>query len=51
MFELVQLLKNKKTGKYQCPYCLKRLENRDNIIWECRKCKMYFGMRKQEVKK
>ena len=42
MFEIVMLLKSKKTGRFHCPFCIKELKDK-GICWECEKCKKYYG--------
>jgi len=42
--ELVRILKNKKTGEYKCPYCLKPLKIKDNVCLYCKKCKKYMPL-------
>ena len=45
--ELVKILKNKKTGNFHCPFCLKKLktikiENKEKVLY-CKKCKKYLA--------
>ena len=44
-FEVVRILKDKKTGKYHCLFCFKKLkETKNPFCLECKKCKKYYGL-------
>ncbi len=45
MFEVVNLLKNKITGNYHCPYCIEILRQRGDNLY-CKKCKKEFSFPK-----
>ena len=51
--ELVRILKNKKTGKYHCPKCLKKCKVREikdskEKVLDCKKCKMFYAYPREE---
>ena len=47
MIELLKILKNKKTGKLHCPFCLKECKvvviiKSEECLY-CKKCKKYYA--------
>lgn len=43
---LVKILKNKKTGKFHCPYCLRKLKEKRAVsekVLFCKTCKKYMA--------
>ncbi len=45
--ELYKILKNKKTGKYHCPICVKKLKHIKKVdVLYCKKCEKYYALPK-----